>query len=863
MIEQQLIQKLQQIVGKDNVLISRAESELYSYDASLARGGPGVVVFPATTGQVSQVVLAAQAASVDWVPRGFGTNLSGGTVIPRSGVLVGLTRFNRILEISTSGRYAIVQPGVTNLELQTALADAGFFYAPDPASQKVATLGGNVGENSGGPHCLKYGVTTNHILMLEVVLADGRILKLGAPALDPAGYDLRGAFVGSEGTLAIVTELMVRIMPKPEAVITLLAVYDAIADAARSVADITSAGIVPATLEMMDAPIIQAVEDSFTCGYPRDAAAVLIIEVEGPSTGLQEQSQRIRELCIRNKCRNIRQAQDNAERNRLWEGRRGAFGAVARLAPNYLVNDGTVPRDRLPEALAKVAAIVRDFGFNHGNVFHAGDGNLHPLIFFDSRDTEQLARVEKAGWQIMQTCADLGGTISGEHGIGREKMEAMRMVFSEADLAAQRGLKSAFDPDHRLNPGKVIPPPLPTGDTDPYPPDCACRPPHDAESERCLQEQVKAAISRHAGLLPLGSGALRDFGNCDATPLEIIETRSLSGIIEHNPANQVVTAGAGMRLAELQQFLAGENQWLPLRPPLAGTAHTLGGIVALGHCGPERLSYGAPRDLILGLRFISGEGQGINTGGRVVKNVAGYDMTRLIAGSAGTLGLITQATFRVAAIPEQCRVLKGRGALADCSRAALNLLASDNSPIFAVGLPAAAADGHDTWTLAVGFEGFARQVTSQLDRLAEFYARHALTADTAESYDCYEGWIGPQHVDLVQRNFLCRIHCRPDQVPGFLAESAELLSNAVVWVDFGSGCIWTAFDGLDAAHWHAMLQMAARHQGHALLLKATDEFKQAHDVFGPAQTGWTIMHRVKAVLDPHNLFCPGRMPGRV
>jgi glycolate oxidase subunit GlcD len=862
MVQQQLIQNLQQIVGKDNVLLSRAQSELYSYDASLARGGPGVVVFPASTSEVSKVVQAAKEAGVDWVPRGFGTNLSGGTVLPGSGIVVGLTRFNRILEINPGGRYAVVQPGVTNLELQTALADVGFFYAPDPASQKVATLGGNVGENSGGPHCLKYGVTTNHILMAEAVLADGTILRLGAPALDPPGFDLRGVFVGSEGTFAVVTAVMVRIMPKPEAVITLLAVYDTIAHAAHSVADITAAGIVPATLEMMDAAVIQAVEESYACGYPRDAAAVLIIEVEGPWVGLEDQSQRIRELCLHNKCHNIRQARDDAERNRLWEGRRGAFGAVARLAPNYLVNDGTVPRDRLPQALAKVAAIVRDFGFEHGNVFHAGDGNLHPLIFFDSRDADQLARVEKAGWQIMQTCADLGGTISGEHGIGQEKLEAMRMVFSEADLAAQRGIKAAFDPNHLLNPGKVIPPPLKAEDPDPYSMDSVCRPPFDIAGEQPLQEQIKAAILNHTGLLPLGGGSLRDFGNSSPTSLDVIESRNLSGIVEHNPANQVVTAGAGMRLSELQQFLAHHNQWLPLRPPLAGTDHTLGGIVALGHCGPERMFYGAPRDLLLGLRFLSGAGQAINAGGRVVKNVAGYDMTRLLAGSAGTLGVITQATFKVAAIPQQCRSLNGRGAYGACSRAALDLLASDNPPVFAVGLPGP-VDSHDTWTLGVGFEGFTQQVNAQLERLTRLYARHGLTADTPKSYDRYAGWIGPHGENLVQRNFLCRIHCRPDRLPTFFAQSAESLPNSVAWVDFASGCIWAAFDTMDAANWRLLTQMAARHQGHALLLKATAEFKQAHDVFGPPRTGWSIMHRIKAALDPHHIFCPGRMPGRV
>jgi FAD/FMN-containing dehydrogenase len=320
---------------------------------------------------------------------------------------------------------------------------------------------------------------------------------------------------------------------------------------------------------------------------------------------------------------------------------------------------------------------------------------------------------------------------------------------------------------------------------------------------------------------------------------------------------------AGMRLAELQQFLADHNQWLPLRPPLAGMAHTLGGIVALGHCGPERISYGAPRDLLLGLRFIDGKGRGINAGGRVVKNVAGYDMTRLLAGSAGMLGLITQATLRVAAIPEQCRLLKGRGALADCSRAALDLLASDNPPVFAVGLPETVEDGRGTWTLGVGFEGFSRQVSAQLDRLTRWYERYGLTPSAPESYDCYDGWIGPRSADLVRRDFLCRIHCRPDRLPAFLALSAQCLPNAVAWVDFGSGCIWAAFDALDAEQWHVLTQAAVRHQGHALLVKATGEFKRAQDVFGPPRTGWAVMRRIKDALDPHHIFCPGRMPGRV
>ncbi len=373
--------------------------------------------------------------------------------------MICLSRMRRIRELHPERRSARVQPGVTNLELQQALAPIGFFYAPDPASQKVATLGGNVAENSGGPRCVKYGVTKHHVLALEVVMPDGEVIRTGTEALDPPGYDLCGVLVGSEGTLGIVTEITVRILPLPEAVATLLAVYDRVDDAARSVSRIIQASIVPAALEMMDAPVMRAVEESFPAGYPLDAAAVLTIEVDGPADALREQADRILRICRENGCREVREARDEAERDRLWAGRRGAFGAIARLAPSYLVADCTVPRTRLPEALSRVARAAERWGIPCGNVFHAGDGNLHPLLFFDTRDPDQLRRVREAGTQIMQECVDLGGTITGEHGVGVEKIEAMRLLFSDEDLEAQRRLRRAFGGEALLNPGKVVPSP--------------------------------------------------------------------------------------------------------------------------------------------------------------------------------------------------------------------------------------------------------------------------------------------------------------------------------------------------------------------------------------------------------------------
>jgi len=859
MIPKELISELRRIVGNPHVAESRTTAELYSYDASLAKGAPGAVVFPADARQTSQVVQAISRAGVAFVPRGFGTNLSGGTVLPYGGLTVCLSRLNRILGIFPESRSAVVQPGVTNLELQNALAPLGFFYAPDPASQKVATLGGNVGENSGGPRCLKYGVTTNHVLGLEIVLASGELLRLGGADIDPLGYDLRGLLIGSEGTLAVATEVIVRIMPKPEKVITQLAVYNTVDDAARSVADIIAAGIVPATLEMMDSKIIQAVEDSYVCGYPRDAAAVLIIEVEGPVEGLEKQAARIREICTSNRCREIRDAASAEERGRLWEGRRGAFGAVARLAPNYLVNDCTVPRTFLPRALAHVAEIVKRHGFEHGNVFHAGDGNLHPLILFDSRDADQLKRVHEAGWEIMQACVALGGTISGEHGIGIEKMEAMRMVFSDADIDAQRSLQTAFDPARILNPGKIFPD---TSRPFAFQDQAAWAHAEDELSpiERRLAEDVKQAYGAGGALLPLGSGSLAGPGNLSGGPTPPVSTQALDGMIELDAANQYFTAGAGMTLAAVQEALAAHNQWLPLRPAFAVLRRTIGGITATGALGPERLVYGAPRELLLGLRFIDGRGRLINAGGRVVKNVAGYDMTRLISGSGGTLGLITRVTMKTATRPERCTAVSACGAPDACSRLATQMLGSSLGAVFAAAAP---DDGDGRWRLQIGFEGFGETVAAQLGRANALFGKADFSSIRVEDYDVLTGPFSGLYERIAGFPFVLRLGAPPDRAVQATSILRQQTRVEALLVDFGCGRVLAGSRDLSDASWHEIGQRLQELAGHAVLEKSPDEFKTRNDVFGPQRPEWALMHRVKDILDPKHVFSPGRMPGRV
>jgi glycolate oxidase subunit GlcD len=864
MITDSFIREMEEIVGKANVSVSRANAELYSYDASLARGNPGVVVFPADSREVARVVRAAHKSGVPFVPRGFGTNLSGGTIVTVEGLVLCLSRLNRILGMYPQSRYAVVQPGVTNLELQDALATMGFFYAPDPASQKVATIGGNTGENSGGPRCLKYGVTTNHILGMEMVMPDGEVVRTGGASLDPPGYDLRGAVVGGEGTLGVVTEITVRILPLSESIITMLATYDSIADAAISVSDIISAGILPTTLEMMDAMIIKAVEDSYACGYPRDAAAVLIIEVEGPSAGLKDQAKRIQEICMQTKCREIQEAKNNEERNLLWQGRRGAFGAVARLAPNYLVNDATVPRTKLPEALAAVAAITEKYGCEHGNVFHAGDGNLHPLLLFDSRDTDQLHRVEKAGWEIMEACVKLGGTISGEHGIGLEKQEAMRMVFSEDDFHAQRALKQAFDPGNILNPGKVIPPPKEGAQNG------EAAEPTLLEQVRGvsgngsraseIMEKIQAAASQNQAVIPVGSGTFSQFGNLPEARAQTVPSLSLADVIEYDPPNQVITVGAGMSLAALQEQLAANNQWLPVRPPFFGSSSTIGGLVALAACGPERMAYGAPRDLLLGLRYIDSRGRQVTAGGRVVKNVAGYDMTRLITGSAGTLGFISEATWRVSTMPERCAAIAAAGSPDACAATALEIVQSKLSPIYVTCLP---ENGSGDWTIIVGFEGFSKTVDYQLEKCGAVLAAANLKSLENTDYPVHAGRFGDVYQEMGRSPFILRADFPLDQVADFIHALDGRPALSGMLLDFGCGRIWAGLDALGNDDWKRTCELIDQRDGHGLLVKAPDDFRRENDVFGSPRQEWNVMHRIKAAMDPEGVFAPGCLPGKV
>jgi len=453
-----LAARLRSIVGEDGVADRPETLLVYECDGyTLERGTPEIVVLPRTPGEVAEVVRLLASAGVSFVPRGAGTGLAGGTLPVAAPVMVCTSRLTAIESIDVQNRRVVAQAGVVNLRVTKAVQRDALLYAPDPSSQSACTIGGNVAENSGGPHTLKYGVTVNHVLGLELVLSSGEVVTLGGAVEEVPGYDLVGLVVGSEGTLGIVTRATLRLLRTPEAYRTMLAVFDSVDAASEAVSGIIAAGIVPAALEMMDRLILQAVEAAFHAGLPTDAGAVLIVELDGPAAALDPQAESVDAVCRRHGAREIRLARDEAERALLWKCRKRAFGAVGRLAPNYCTQDGVVPRTRLPEIVRAIARAAERHRIRIGNVFHAGDGNIHPILLFDERDADETRRVLEAGREILEACVALGGSLTGEHGIGVEKIAQMPLAFSPDDLRTMVRLRQVFDPEGRANPHKVFP----------------------------------------------------------------------------------------------------------------------------------------------------------------------------------------------------------------------------------------------------------------------------------------------------------------------------------------------------------------------------------------------------------------------
>jgi len=457
-MDPRIVRELTRLLGPDAVLAAPDECLVYECDMlTHYRGAPDVVAFPTTTAQVAAIIRLCLAEGLPVIPRGSGTGLIGGAMAPRGGVLLALNRMDRLLEVDLPNRLAVVEPGLINLWLTRAVEGRGYLFAPDPSSQMVSTIGGNAATNAGGAHCLKYGITVNHVLGLEVVTGEGEVVWLGGKVRERVGYDLTGVVVGSEGTLGVITKLVVRLLHAPEAVKTALATFPGVEEASAAVSAIIARGIVPAALELMDEPVIRAVEAGIKAGYPADAKAVLLVELDGPRAEVEVQAEAVGEICRAHGALSLRVARDEAERALLWKGRKEAAGAFGRITHNYVLQDAVVPRSRLPAIMREIGAIAARHRLLVANVFHAGDGNLHPLICYDERVPGEFERALAASEAILTACIAMGGTVTGEHGVGMDKAGSLPLLFSAADLEAMARVRRVFDPRGLMNPAKIFP----------------------------------------------------------------------------------------------------------------------------------------------------------------------------------------------------------------------------------------------------------------------------------------------------------------------------------------------------------------------------------------------------------------------
>jgi glycolate dehydrogenase FAD-linked subunit len=635
-----LLETLRSVYPAERLLTEPARLAPYESDALTAfRRRPEAVVLAETREDVIATVRACHAEGVPFVARGSGTSLSGGSLPVEGGIVIALNRLNRILELDPQERTAVVEPGVINAHVTRAAAAHGLFYAPDPSSQQICSIGGNIAFNSGGAHCLKHGMTASHVLAVEAVLPDGEVVRLGSGGVEPAGPDWLGGFVGSEGLFGIALEATLKLLPLPEATHTVLAAYPDLRAAGDAVAAVVAAGLLPVAMEIMDELAIEAAQSSVRPGYP-DVPALLIVELDGERDCVDDDVARLAEVIRASGATEVRATEDPAERAMIWKGRKSAFSAVGWLAPDYLVQDGCVPRTKLGEALEEIGRMAARAGLRVANVFHAGDGNLHPLILFDGRDDGAVERAEALAGEILDLCIALGGSITGEHGVGVEKREHLGRMFGPDDIAAMRRLQRAIDPLELANRGKMFPPQV-RGSDPPY--SGAVYLPRKGSDPF---GGVRDAVREHVRVLPRGSGTKPALSTAPDGVFSL-DLSGLRGIVEYDPDELTLTALAGTPVAEVQAALAAHGQHLPFDPPPG----TLGGTVAAGLSGPGRYRHGGVRDFIIGARFVDGTGALVGGGGRVVKNAAGFDLPRLMVGSMGRLGVLVEVAFKVFPAP--------------------------------------------------------------------------------------------------------------------------------------------------------------------------------------------------------------------
>jgi len=684
------LKKLRSIVGDKNLLIKRVDLAAYRDSVHLCGPEPWAVVFPENTQEVSQVLETLNRYQIPVIARGAGTNLCGDTLAQGKTVILEMAKMDRIIKVNTLDRYIAVEPAVSNMAVQKTLAPLGYFFAPDPASFGVSTIGGNIAENAGGMRCVKYGVTTDNVIGLEIVLSNGEVILHKGPLNNDEGYNVTGLMHGSEGTFGVITKAWLRIIKIPEEVKTLVAVFPTLEDAVKTVSSIIGQGIIPSALELIDHLAIQALEETRPMGYPLDAEAVLLIEVDGFQGTLQQQVQRIAGICHDNNVTEIRIARTEEERQLLWLGRREALNCFVSKRPTYAQEDVAVPRAQLPEMLNIIKELSAKHALVVASVCHAGDGNFHPTIIYDDKDEDETKRAHLAFSEMMERAIGLGGTISGEHGIGLEKLAGMELLFSPADLSFMWHLKLAFDPNKILNPGKVIPESIakiPVKDVaqgsdhkdEHFAPDnflsCLAKenigevffreedlkpyafrgnPPRlvvQPGSVKDLVTLVQLAEKFEMKIIPWGNGTKAARVISGTNSHVIVNMNRFNQILEIDGDNLTVQVEAGIMLKDLQEKLQQKGYFLPADP--WETTATIGGMVATNSTGSLKLKYGDLTNLVLGLETVTAGGNIIHYGGKMIKNVAGYDLRKLFIGSWGSLGVITKVTLRIFPLPEK------------------------------------------------------------------------------------------------------------------------------------------------------------------------------------------------------------------
>ncbi len=855
-------------LGADAVLTDPADLVPYEIDAGQDRATPDGVVFPRTPEELREVVRIANEHRVVLVPRAAGTSLSGGSIAAVGGVVVAVSRMARVGTIDPVARQVTVEPCVVNLELQRQLEPRRLFYPPDPASQRASAIGGNVAENAGGPHCFKYGVTTSYVQALELVLPSGEAARAGGPAVDYPEYDLAGLFTGSEGTLGFITSATLRVVRLPPAAVVIMAVFDSLGAAADTVSDVIARGLVPAALEMMDREITRAVEAHARIGLP-DAAAILIAEIDGHAASLDEQAGVLRDICREHGAKEVQLAYDAAERERLWAARKSAAGAIARIAPAYYLQDGTVPRSRLGELMARVEEVGRTYGLSICNVFHAGDGNLHPLILFDPEDASQAVKVVEASRDILETCIAVGGNITGEHGVGVEKVLEMRMQFTPGEIQVMREVKQLFDPADRCNPCKILPD-VPLDPAEWAPRAAAPGPAPDAAPERlartpgvpCFAPGSTAEVAallrqrqaERASIDVVGAGTKLPRARAAA----LLSTRRLARVVEFAPQDLYVRVEAGMTLRALQELAGGAGLWWPVAHPWPEA--TVGGVVASSWNGPARWRMGAIRDLVLGGVVVLPDGRHVRVGGKVVKNVAGYDVTKLHVGALGTLGVWTEVNLKLAARPPSHAARASphetlAGALAAGLRAYQESLVASSLLVFAGDRGGLPIPDQGAATLVVTAAGHPADVAEELRLLDEAVAGGTRAEPVADPGE--ETW--------------CAWHRRAAAGPGALlrvgvpnARLAELLAHpslagAALVADVTTGLAWVeCAPGTEPGALADLQQRARAAGGYAALLRAPPPLLDAADAGGHRPSLAPYMARLRSLWDPNQVLNPGR-----